>query len=80
MAATNFSGAGLGTIFGTISTGQGLGAAAGAWFAGFLHDATGGYDVGFMVSSGFILAAITLFWTVPELRARRRLAGQGRTT
>jgi len=71
VAATNFAGAGLGTIFGTISTGQGLGAATGSWLAGFLHDATGGYDVGFLVSSLFILAAVTLFWTVPELKARR---------
>ena len=70
VSATLFSGRGLGTIYGTITTGQGLGAAVGSWLAGFLHDATGGYDVGFLVSSGFILIGITLFWTVPELKAR----------
>ncbi|NQW11079.1 MAG: MFS transporter [Alphaproteobacteria bacterium] len=71
VSATLFAGRGMGAIFGTIATGQGLGAALGSWLAGRLHDATGGYDVGFLMSSGFVLVAITLFWTVPELKARR---------
>jgi MFS family permease len=73
VSAILFSGRGLGTIYGTITTGQGLGAGVGSWMAGFLHDVTGGYDVGFLVSTGFILIGITLFWTVPELSARRTL-------
>lgn len=71
IAATLFSGRGLGAIYGTITTGQGLGAAAGSWVAGYLHDATGGYDAGFALSVGFIVAACALFWLVPELAARR---------
>lgn len=71
IAATLFAGRGLGTIYGTISTGQGLGAAAGTWIAGYLHDATGGYDAGFLLSVVFAATAVTLFWVVPELVARR---------
>ncbi len=72
IAATLFAGRGLGTIYGTITTGQGLGAAVGSWVAGYLHDLTGGYDTGFVMSATFAIAAITLFWTVPELSARRQ--------
>lgn len=72
LSATIFSGRGIGAIYGTITTGQGLGAAIGTWLAGFLHDVTGGYTAGFMVSSGFMLAAMTVFWVVPELAVRRR--------
>ncbi|WPZ33364.1 MFS transporter [Thalassobaculum sp. OXR-137] len=74
LAATIFSGRGIGAIYGTITTGQGLGAAIGTWMAGFLHDATGGYTVGFVTSSAFILAAMVVFWVVPELATRRRMA------
>lgn len=77
LAATIFSGRGIGAIYGTITTGQGLGAAIGTWLAGFLHDLTGGYTVGFTISSAFILAAMTIFWVVPELSARRRRAAPG---
>ena len=78
IAATLFAGRGLGTIYGTITTGQGLGAAVGSWLAGYLHDLTGGYDTGFALSAGFAVAAITLFWTVPELAARRTRPGPTR--
>lgn len=72
LSATTFSGKGIGAIYGTITTGQGLGAALGTWLAGFLHDVSGGYTVGFMTSSGFMLAAVTIFWVVPELARRGR--------
>ncbi len=74
IAATLFAGRGLGVIYGTITTGQGLGAAAGSWVAGYLHDLTGGYDTGFLVSVVFVGTGIALFWTVPELAARRNRA------
>lgn len=72
IAATLFAGRGLGVIYGTITTGQGLGAAAGTWIAGYLHDLTGGYDAGFLLSVIFVGTGIALFWTVPELAARRQ--------
>ncbi len=72
LATTLFAGRGVGAIYGTITTGQGLGAAVGTWLAGVLHDLTGGYEAGFVASSSFILVAVTVFWLVPELAARRR--------
>lgn len=74
IAATLFAGRGLGAIYGTISTGQGLGAAAGSWLAGYLHDLTGGYDAGFLLSTVFVAGGVGLFWGVPELAARRARA------
>ncbi|MDF1792228.1 MAG: MFS transporter [Thalassobaculaceae bacterium] len=72
LSTTLFAGRGIGVIYGTITTGQGLGAATGTWLAGFLHDFTGGYTTGFMTSSACILVAMTVFWVVPEMAARRR--------
>ena len=72
LSSNLFPGRGLGAIYGAITMGQGLGAAAGSWLTGILHDVTGGYDLGFVIAGGFILAGITLFWTVPEMRGGRR--------
>src|SRR5690606_15127556 len=74
IAATLFAGRGLGAIYGTITTGQGLGAATGSWIAGYLHDLTGGYNAGFLLSAIFVGAGVGLFWGVPELAARRARA------
>lgn len=71
IAASLFAGRGLGAIYGTISVGQGLGAATGSWIAGYLHDLTGGYDAGFLLSAAFVAGGVGLFWGVPELAARR---------
>jgi MFS family permease len=72
LAARNFAGGGLGTIYGTIMIGMGLGGAVGSWAAGTLHDLTGDYRSGFLlaaVSAGFGLA---IFWTVRALSAAPR--------
>lgn len=76
LSTSLFAGRGVGAIYGTITTGQGLGAATGTWLAGFMHDVTGGYTMGFVTSSAFMLAAMTIFLVVPELStARRAVAG-----
>ena len=63
-----FRGERVGTIFGTISIGSGLGAALGSWTGGLLHDWTGGYNA----VLGFALVSIVIgmipFMTVPMLR------------
>ena len=61
IAATLFAGRGLGVIYGTRTS----------WVAGYLHDLTGGYNAGFGMSVAFVITGIALFWTVPELAARR---------
>jgi len=63
-----FRGKRVGTIFGTISIGSGLGAALGSWSGGLLHDWTGGYNavLGFALVS--IVVGMIPFLTVPMLR------------
>lgn len=63
-----FRGERVGTIFGTISIGSGLGAALGSWSGGLIHDWTGGYDavIGFALVS--IIAGMMPFLVVPMLR------------
>ena len=68
LSAQLFRGRGMAAIFGSIQTGQGVGAAAGTWIAGGLHDATGGYGAVFVLSFAALSAAAALFWFVPEMR------------
>ena len=61
VAARLYSGAGLGSIYGGLALAMGLGGAAGSWTAGLLHDLTGGYGAGFMVSVLGSAAGMILF-------------------
>ena len=70
LSARNFSGGGLGTVYGTIMVGMGLGGAVGSWAAGTLHDLTGGYRAGFLLAALCAGGGLTLFWTVRALSAR----------
>ena len=67
-SADSFSGAGIGSIYGGLTLGMGLGAAAGSWGAGLLHDLTGGYNAGFVLAIAGSVAGIVLFWTVERPR------------
>jgi MFS family permease len=67
-----FPGPNLGTILGVISIGTGLGAAGGAWLAGFVFDITGSYRVAFWLSIAFYCCGAVAFWTLrrpPAVRA-----------
>ena len=61
----------VGAVFGLVTIGLGLGGATGAWLAGFLHDATGGYMASLIVAAAGALGGIAIFWTVPDLRGQR---------
>lgn len=63
-----FQGRRVGTIFGTISIGAGLGAALGSWVGGLLHDWSGGYDLVFACAFLSVLCGQLPFWVVPALR------------
>lgn len=76
LAAQLFRGRGMASIYGSIQTGQGVGAAAGTWIAGALHDATGGYGAIFILSLAALFAAAALFWFVPEMRIAGARAGR----
>ena len=81
LAATLFAGGGIGRIYGTIALGMGIGAAAGSWVSGLLHDATGGYVAPFLMAAAAAAGGMATFWTVPlisEVRARQRAAAGAR--
>ena len=66
--ATHFSGRGLASIYGAANLGQGVGAAVGAFGAGWLFDVTGNYNSGFLLCSFFTFLGACLFWVIPEIR------------
>lgn len=68
LMAKNFSGKGLASIYGAANLGQGVGAATGAFSAGWLYDQTGGYNSGFLLCSVFTFIGASLFWLIPEIR------------
>ena len=68
LIAEIFAGKGLASIYGATNLGQGIGAATGAFLAGFLFDLTGGYNFGFLLCSIFTFCGAVLFWTIPQIR------------
>lgn len=76
LSARNFSGGGLGTVYGTIMVGMGLGGAVGSWAAGTLHDLTGDYRAGFLLAALCAGCGLTLFWTVRALSAQPLIAAR----
>lgn len=71
VCARHFAGASVATIYGTIYATNALGAAFGSLMGGWLHDRTGGYEVGIGFALAFIALAAAPFWTVPALRSFR---------
>jgi MFS family permease len=66
-----FPGRQLGTILGVITIGSGLGAAVGAWAAGWIFDLTGSYRVAFMLSIASYLCGVVAFWALRRPPVRR---------
>ncbi len=62
----------VGAVFGLVTIGLGLGGAVGAWLAGFLYDATGGYSASLIVAATGAITGAAIFWTVPDLTGRKR--------
>lgn len=63
-----FRGEHVGTIYGTISIGSGLGAALGSWSGGLIHDATGGYNALIVFALISVVLGMIPFLLVPSLR------------
>lgn len=74
LMAVYFSGRGLASIYGASNLGQGLGAAIGAFTAGFLYDKTAGYGTGFIFCAFFTFLGAALFWLIPEIRFADRFS------
>jgi MFS family permease len=67
-AMTLFRGPQVGTIFGAVSLGSGLGSALGSWSGGLIHDWTGSYDGVIVFALVSVLAGMVPFLVVPALR------------
>jgi MFS family permease len=59
-----FPGRSFGAIYGTLSLATSLGAAAGPWGAGALHDLTGSYLTAFWLCLALALVSIACVWQV----------------
>jgi MFS family permease len=63
-----FRGERVGTIYGTITIGSGLGSALGSWCGGLIHDWTHSYNPLFAFALISVLLGMIPFLTVPALR------------
>ena len=63
-----FHGKRVGTIFGTISIGSGLGSALGSWSGGLIHDYTQGYNALIVFALLNVVLGMMPFLVVPALR------------
>jgi MFS family permease len=63
-----FRGERVGTIYGTISIGSGLGSALGAWAGGLIHDWTHSYDPVIAFALVAVVLGMIPFLVVPALR------------
>ena len=57
-------------VFGWIFASHQLGAAVAAFGAGYIRDASGGYDPAFYTAGALCVAAAAMCWVVPRARAR----------
>jgi MFS family permease len=67
-AMSIFRGERVGTIFGAITLGSGLGAALGSWSGGLIHDWTNSYDLVIVFALINVLLGMAPFLVVPALR------------
>jgi predicted MFS family arabinose efflux permease len=68
LVAKIFAGGSVGAIFGALSLALGLGAAAGSWLSGLLHQWTGNYMASFALSLAGALTGLATFWLARTLR------------
>ncbi|MFN3746449.1 MAG: MFS transporter [Hyphomicrobiaceae bacterium] len=74
-----YPGGGVGSIFGALSLGLGIGAALGSWASGLLHEIVGGYTASFGLAVLSSTAGMLVFLLVPSLRHERLNPSAGRT-
>ena len=68
----------LATLFGVVFMSHQIGGFLGAWFAGYLFDSTGSYDIAWMISIGLgVFGALVLLPVAEATPARQSAAGAG---
>ena len=70
VSADVFQGPRFGTIFGTLSLGAGLGAAAGPWVGGIVFDLGGSYAPAFVIALVFSFASAACIWLAAPRKVR----------
>ncbi len=70
VAADLFQGPRFGTIFGTLSLGAGLGAAAGPWVGGVVFDFGGSYAPAFVLGVFFAVVSTACIWLAAPRKVR----------
>jgi MFS family permease len=65
-----FSGRHYGAIFGTLMLASMLGAAAGPWVTGLLHDVTGSYAPAFSIAIGCCMLSAVAMWLAAPRKVR----------
>ncbi len=68
MSARLFPGSNTASIYGILYACNAIGAGTGALLAGLMHDFSGSYRPGFVMSVCALLLGVLPFWRVPELR------------
>jgi MFS family permease len=68
IASDLFGGPRFARIFGLLHLANSIGGALGAWIAGRIFDATGGYGLALPIAAGMALLAPTLLWAVAPRR------------
>lgn len=63
-----FRGERVGTIYGTITIGSGLGSSFGSWAGGLIHDMTGGYDALLLFALVSVILGMIPFLVIRALR------------
>ena len=63
-----FPGGSVGSIYGALSLGMGLGAALGSWVSGLLYEITGTYYASFLFAASASFCGLATFWVQRELR------------
>ncbi len=71
MTARLFEGGGVGSIYGAITLGLGVGAAVGSFVSGLMHDLTGHYYWSFGLAWLASFAGLLQFYVVPALADRK---------
>ena len=75
-----FRGGAIGSIFGTLSIALGLGAGAGSWLSGFLHEQTGSYTYSFVLALAALVVGMLSFSLPRSIREGRVIHKQADRT
>ena len=72
VSADLYRGRSFGLIYGMVEAGIGVGAALGAWVAGYIYDQTRTYLWAFLLAMAFNLISVILVWLLAPRKSFHR--------